>query len=377
LYEWVVNGVEVADAQRIHSDLLSLDVPSWSQLTASFPNVITLRVARTLIDRAHALLTVAPEAAVAIAHSATLVVAHAPASADAELITSIEVDGDAWKTYAQALLCIGRYPEAEAAANNASTMYTLGQLDEKQATLGLIAGEILHNLGQTDKGLITIEQNTNLLLSFFENKKRYVQGRLIYAKVLVDARRPKEALEVFLNTAGLAEELEDKELQAYVLHNAGICYNLLGKFNKACACTEIALEIFEELGQKTNAIRSRFELATLLVARGKFKQAINEFYMNQNALLALGLIVEAAHVGLTIVETLPLDGRDADVPPLCKWMIDTFNKAGMHRKALEALGHLNLVAQKKGSLTADDVQSVRSVLDLLGSAHADQDIQHV
>jgi len=245
-------------------------------------------------------------------------------------------------------------------------------LEHKSAILGLVSGEILHGLGHRAEGLLQIEQNTNFLLSVFEDKKRYVHGRLIYAKLLINDHRIKEALEVFVSTADVAEELQDKELKAFILNNAGICYKHLGKWEKAKQCVETALAIFQELGLKTDAVRSRFELINLLTAEGRYNEAINQLFMNQNAFFALGLPVDAALVGLAIVEILPLAGRASDVPPRCKWMIDTFTKAGLHRRAMEALGHLNHVAQDRGRLAPDDVESVRVVLNSIRSAGSEE-----
>lgn len=345
---------------------LELSPTSWQAAVRAFPYEVSLETVRKLIDHSYSLLGVAPLEALTLADLARQMVTRCALPMTTAGDVAVETEGDAWRGYAQALLEVGRYPEAEQAAETAGVIYALigSRLHHKMDILGLLRGQIIYALGRTADGFLLIEQATNALLGLHNDKKRYVKGRMLYACLLASERRPREALAIFEDTIAVADELHDREMKAAILNNVGICYKQLGDLEKAKQCIQLGLEMLLELKLPADALRARTALVEILVIQGKYDRAIFELYAGQNEFIRLGLPVDAALNGLWIANILPLAGRSDEVASLCHQMIETFSKAGLHAKAIQALAYLRDTA-KGGGVTNFDVESARAVLESL------------
>jgi tetratricopeptide (TPR) repeat protein len=372
-FESWLNGAD-ATVQPIVTDFLELKVSQWIQLGESFPALVTLETVRKIIDRAHWLIQREPQDAVTIARLAVRVAQNIPIRDvnGSEADALIETEANAWREEASALLNVEDYLEAENAAIQAHRLYSiLPPGSSNAAILGLIAGQIVHALdASSNKGLVMVEQSSNLLLSQYGMKKKYVEGRIIHAKMLIDRQQYDDAIESYQGAADVAEELNDKELLAHILNNVGVCHSRKGDLTEARPCLETARELFERLGLKADAIRPRSAWVRALVANGRYNDAISEYYTIRAAYLSLRLHVTAARVALKIVDLLFLANRLSDVPALCSEMIGTFQRVGLPREARQALAHLNAAAQTRGA-TAEDVEHARAVLDRVADVEAD------
>jgi tetratricopeptide (TPR) repeat protein len=321
---------------------------------------------REVIRRAHALLGSDPERALWIAHLATILAPRVWVGA-AHMDAMIELEGDAFREYAAALLEVGSFARAAEAARLARDSYeVLGMQVKGGSTLDLIEGRILHELGRTNEGLGMIQRGSNMLLAFHEDKEAYVKGRTIEAALLFKGERYQEAMSIYAAMSEHAREEEDTELLAYVLSMVGRCRVKLGQLDDGRECIETAIRMFEDLKLFAEVPRLRKGLVEIAVARGRYNEAISELYKMRNAFLSLHLPIVAALVDLDVVDLLMVSGRTADIPALCRKMLATFTEAGLRRNALMALAHIQALAQE-GALASGDVQKVRTYLERLSS----------
>ncbi|MEO8379822.1 MAG: hypothetical protein ABI779_09190 [Acidobacteriota bacterium] len=395
LNDWL-QRMPPAEPVVVH-ELLALSACEWRRFTEQYPAPLRMDLTRNIIERAHLLLSRTPKDAVPTSRLAVLLakslagVFADPASCDA----AIDLEGDAWREEAHALLTVSDYDRAREAAEEAAFLYRLrsderipnddgsllslilfqmvsGDLNEgtlerleRAAVLGLITGQILHGQGELADGLLLVEQSCNVLLSCCDQKGKYVQGRTIYAKMLAEQRSYTEALEVFERTAAVARELGDNETLAHLVNNIGYCYyHFLGNVIKAKECLQLAAQMFDDLGLAAEALRPRNELASLLIEEGRYSTAVSELYKSRQAYLDAGLLNEAAQVMLRIIRALVLAGRQADI----NWteMESVLGRGGLRREAMRALQHLHRLASLR-ALNTGDMEDAEAMLLNLGS----------
>ncbi|HWW60298.1 MAG TPA: tetratricopeptide repeat protein [Thermoanaerobaculia bacterium] len=366
-------------------------------------------VVRRLIVQAHSLLSRVPKDAVAVASLALALARLLSRPTIGDRDTAIELQADAHRELAHALLVVGDFDRARIEADQAQCLYSLAvatlsgdeflgeylsdvstdsepellalvlhrvmsagtrdserSLLEKATVFGLILGQILHGQGDTAQGLWLIAKSTDMLLSIFEDNKKYVEGRVLYATVLLGAHRYADALNAFEETAAIARELNDNVTAAHIVNNYGVCYYYLSNPTKARECAQTALQMFEELGLGAEAVRPRLLLATLLIEDGKYHLAVPALYMNLNTYLTLGLPNEAATVMLKIAKALILGGRSSTID----WQatIKMIQGAAPVRPAiLEVLRQLEAQARRQ-PLLLEDVQRAERMVNQIDTA---------
>ena len=365
-YGRAVSPGESADvAYSALLDLASLSDDELPQALAGHRDFVSPRHVERLIAHAHTTLGSDPRKATRLARLATAVAA-ALRSPEVDAMEAVRLEGDAWREYASALIEANEYHAARGAIRQAGTFYGIdaARFMRELAILGLLEGRLLHILGDSEHGLLKIEQNGNWLKAFCEDAKMYVKARTIYAYILLEMLRYEEALEVFEQAAELAREEEDGETLVYILNNVGLCNLHLGDHERAPKCFEVALRMFEDLGLRQEMPRVRFNMAHILIARGRYNEAISEFYKSRAEFLRLDLPVDAAGVGLLIASALFLAGRPHAVPALCEEMIATFMSAGLPHEARKALAYL-AEANRHGGISSGDVEHVRAFFDRL------------
>jgi tetratricopeptide (TPR) repeat protein len=404
LTAWLDDGT-IADIAPV-TEILALPVGQWRVLLEKWPADYRITATTVLVDRAYQLLHVSPKNAIPVArlavHAANLI----PGQSTENLATALELEGDAWRIHAQALLFVAEYDEALTSADQSASRYSTSiavtlmangstirdltrdvhglqsgmvldgtrQVLEKAARLELVAGEIFFHQGRTDTGLSTIARACEILLYFFDNKDMYVKGRLVYGKLLIDAQQYSAAMSVFEETCVVANEIGYVEGQAHLVNNLGVCYYYRGDFDAAKQCAETAMQLFEELRKPIAAIRPRTLLVLLIMEQGKdnrtrYSAAAAELFKTRAAWLDAGMRLEAALVMLEIIRAFVLADRQDRI----NWaeMKRTFSDVGLANAAMDALQHLEVVYNSR-PLTLDDVEDARQII-----AHLDPTGVHI
>jgi tetratricopeptide (TPR) repeat protein len=375
--------------------LIELPTRRWRTFYETFDSDERVRIAQTLTERAYSIQERSPKEAIPVAYLAVMFAKAIDGKTDRERAKALELEGDALREHARSLLLVGDLDAARRSADDAALNYNISinegdlvdvplvgdvlahfldtksaipddkrEVLEKATRLALLLGQIIHGQGGTDEGLAMMARACEILLYCFDDRELYVKGRITYAKELAEAKRFTEALEVFQETAALADELKDQAVQAHLVNNIGVCYYHLGNFQKAKPCAETAMAIFESLGLPIDAIRPRTLLVLLLMEQAKgnktmYSAAAAELFKTRAAWLAAGMKRDAAEVMVFIIRALVLAGRQRHI----NWaeMNKTFNGAGLGHAALRALQHLEVIHTER-PLTLDDVDDASRII---------------
>ena len=319
---------------------------------AAWPVAMPLDSATTrrLIALAHDALSRDPNRAVWISRLAIRVAKEGDALID---------EGDAWREYAAALFEVGDYESAQFAVKRARQVYGVTDgTEHNQAILAVVEGRILHELGDSTHALHRIDGSARTLRSL-NDKKSYVRVRSIYASILFDLGRYREAAETYTAMSILAEQEGDTETLAHAVHVIGRCAVKLGEMDRARQCFETALDMFEQLGLRTEMPRVRKGIADILVVHGRVHEAASELYKARAEFLAMKLPVIAAFVALDIIDLLRSVGRISEIELLCEACPDHLPPS-----AAEAFTALRERAGQ-ACVTEADVQRVRGFLERL------------
>jgi tetratricopeptide (TPR) repeat protein len=348
------------------ASLPALPEDVWRAVRAEDASLTSRQTTRTLITMAHDALGRDPARSVWIAALA-IRVARDTWESESSLDDVLAAEGDAWREYAAALLEIGHYPDARFAVHRARAVYglTLGSA-EARAVLSVIEGRILHELGFSDRGIELIDGASRELLDRFGNRKAFVAARVAHAAILFNMGQFTTAASMLRRVSSVAEEQGDSETLAYVVNMVGRCSVGMGDFAAAEQCFKTALAMFEAAKLYAEMPRVRKGIVDILVAKGRYHEAISELYMARAEFVALDLPVIAALVAVDITDLLLRVGRTSQVVPLATDMIKVFTAAGLLENAVAPLEHLRELAER-GALTEIDVQLVRGFLELLPS----------
>jgi len=310
------------------------------------PMALGSAATRRLIALAHDALSRDPNRAVWISRLAIRVAKYGDALAD---------EGDAWREYAAALLEVGDYEDAHIAVERARMVYRLaGGAEHNHAVLLAVEGRILHELGDSLRGLQRIDESARTLLRL-NDKKTYVRVRSIYAVVLFNLCRYREAADTY---AEMVNDY-DTETLAHAVLMIGRCAVKLGEIERARQCFETALEMFEDLGLQPEIPRVRKGMAEVLIAHGRVHEAISELYKARAEFLTMELPILGALVALDVIDLLLAVGRMSEIELLCNACPER-----LPPNAAEAFAALRERA-RRACVTEDDVQRVRGFLERL------------
>lgn len=340
------------DMERIAIQMGGASEPEWEAIVASLPAPFEADAVGRVICRAHELLGRAPTKAQSLASLALRMARQLNAKTCSDLAL---IEGDAWRECAAAHLEMAEFDDAYQAIARARACYARSPSSRiNTATLLLIEGRTLFELGRWSEALAAVDLGSSELLNSGADGKKYVQAMTIKAVILVGMGQPNAALDVFPTAADLATQSGDNETLAYVLWNIGLCAAKLGDIAHAEVCFESALQLFDDLGLTSEMPGVRWAKVSILKAQRRHNEAIAELFNVRAEYLSLGIPVWAAIASLEIVELMLVCGRYAWVPPLCSEMVRTFTAARLQKNLLKALAYLDEVA-RRGRLTESDV----------------------
>ena len=130
------------------------------------------------------------------------------------------------------------------------------------------------------------------------------------------------------------------EHRAARLHNMGRCATERGDFDEAAEAYARAAEVFASLGNVVNGVRCRCSAGYSFLCDGKPTKAIPLLESARAQYEELGMEIDAAIAALQLVEALMLAGTTAEVPAICRHLIERFMRAGIKGSAMTALAFL-------------------------------------
>jgi tetratricopeptide (TPR) repeat protein len=268
------------------------------------------------------------------------------------------VQGEAWSAHASALRGLGRWLEARQAITVAVNFFEQATVSAWHlANARVIEAQILYDLDQHAEALVLIRRAAAVLLRHGD-RERYVQARMIETSMRWDAGHHAAAGEVWSAAAEEALQRGDTLLLAYWDSRIGMFQLQDGSAEKAAHHFAAAHEAFDAAGLPREAALARWRLAEATAARGRFPEAISEYYKVQALMLAEGNAAEAALVSVDILELLLITGRDDEVLPLVETLVERCTEAGLPWNTIEAWTYVGQRA-RAGLLTREEIACVR------------------
>lgn len=374
-----VNGEETPESVRALADLLeSEDLEAESALTpylsspvafrraniASLPQMRTAGVvrrlcaeARTLRDRQpmHALYVA--DAAIAIGEQLSHEIYPAP--------VIDELRGWGWLERANVLRHLGRHAEALDALDIAVRAFTHSPVAAYSLALAdYLRGVIFVELEKLEEGLRLVRRSARVFRQFGEDE-RYVHAKIVESGVLFDRNRYKEARELLVSLIPVAKEIGQARTLAHLYSNIATCQLRLHDLESAELYFGRALSLYEALGIEIERVRSRWNIASLRIAKGSIEDGMARLREVRAEFESLGMRSDAALVTLDLAEALLASGstvRIREAAELSSSLVASFTAVGMTGNALTALAFLR-EAFEKGHATPKLVRHVRDYLE--------------
>lgn len=355
----------LAEAERLLPDLLDLPASVLRQQLRDRPDLRTAGVVQRITEVAHAALERYPRRAheltsIAVEQADSLSLPEGTASLAAQL------QGQAWREHANALLGLHETDEAQQAIDLARASFGRMWAGERyRATVDLVEAGMLHDLGRRDEALLLVRRAATVFATVCADE-HYIEAQMLQARMLREAGQRRASTDVWRATVELALQRNDRILMARFEFRIGRFELRHGDPAEASSFFFAALTVFDEAGLRTEATRARRGLAEAAAARGRIHEAISELYKVRAELLAAGSVIDAALVSCEILALLLESGRDAELTALVHTLVTSFRDAGMTQGALEAFTYLRARAHAgEGMLTAD-VTAVRRYFEDLG-----------
>lgn len=269
-----------------------------------------------------------------------------------------DVQAQAWSAHASSLRVLGRYAEARYAIGVALDIYRQ-ELSSAwhRARAEVIEAQILCDQGERAEALQRLRRAADDFL-LYGDRERYVRARRKEAWIHWCAGDRAASGAVWVSMAELGVQRNDIALVGLLENDMGLFALGCGNAARAARHFEAAHEALDAAGMAREAIGARRNLAEAAVGRGRFLEAISEYYKVQALLLAGGAVIEAAVASADILELLLVTGRDDKLLPLAELLLEKFGHAGLQPNAMEAWEFVRRRA-RAGELTGDDVAGVR------------------
>jgi tetratricopeptide (TPR) repeat protein len=291
------------------------------------------RVVRSTLSHARHVMMCSEDHGLALAHLATLLVPHVPASTPHEVRRVLFLEAEAYRLYASALYRKKRVFEAKAAADTSRDRFKVPMLRKVSGRyleiLNLTAGQIAFELGDTDLGLAIVSRAADRLHITYGDRIRFLKGRQIVGTLLMKLQRWADAADVFDEILEIAEETGNVELRTALTQGVAICGKHLGE-EHADRCHASAMKLVKATGIGQDVARSEWMLIIDLQHNGKISEAISEMYKLRQSYIDAGneLRAESA-VTPTIVETLVSEGRLTEARKLGEMALVPLAEAGL------------------------------------------------
>jgi len=340
---------EDADAKELVDELVALPRQWWMTTIEADERYRHLGVARRLVEVSEVKIDTMPAEAVDLALAAITI-----ANAHEGTAEVLQVRGAAYRQHAYALFYTGEFGPAlesvddgEAAlAQHPAAAYDLARLD-------IVRSLIFTEQKRYDDALKIARRVTDVFRAFGDTT-RVISARKTEAYLFADMRQYVEALEILEDLRRRYEREMSVGDLAGLLANIGECQSHLGSVSDALQSLQLAAELYDEMGNKPEAVRSSYNVAMLISAHGQRAEAKKRLKAVQADLARLGMVHHVVVVGLDIAEIALLENDFEEVEDLCRAAMRKFETAGVaySREALTALTFLREAAEQRRATQA-------------------------
>lgn len=266
----------------------------------------------------------------------------------------------ALRDHAFVLSFIGRFPEAVETVERAELLLQRTPMpDFELARLQLVRANIYKSTDRVADAIALAHESASVFLRFGD-RSRHLDARTAEAGYLFQDQQIRAALAIWEEVASAQQTTADRN-RVGIIHNIGLCHMELGELDQAAIVLRDAMLQFERLGMEAERARSRWALATTLVAAGRLAEAIPVLRSVQGEFEKLQMESDAALVGLKLAEAMLLAGEAEAVPAVCRDVLSRFQRIGMTSPVAGAMDLLEQ-ALAAGCPSPSDVRRVHELL---------------
>jgi tetratricopeptide (TPR) repeat protein len=270
--------------------------------------------------------------------------------------------GDLWKERANALLELGRYPEALDALQQAEAAFELQPVPAFDlALVNWARANVLFRSGSYREAEIEVADAISVL-DEYGDVVRVAQARVLKAGLRYAQGHFAEAKAQWLALQEVMEQLGDRSSLARIRSNVACCDVLLGDLPAARQAAAEALRTFDEAGMRTEMIRTRWAFARILMKSGYADAALDELTQAAADFDVQQMAVDAARVRLDIVAELLRRTSWSEARELAASLVEEFATRRTAGSELQALLYLQRAVENE-SATPETAQFVSEFLD--------------
>ncbi len=346
-------SAEDTAATHILPELLAGPREEWMPRLREHPEWRTAGVVRGLVGRTIAVMMSMPPDALEMTALSTEIADHLdPVTTGAPTVARVRAA--AWRDRAYALYYVGQFLDSLTACDHAARLLDGCVVDEyDRARLGIVRTLSLRAVEKFDEAVEVIRDSSEAFADYADTT-RYASARIAEVHLLFSRSEFAKALSILEPLERQLKETPDANIHARVLGNLGHCYWKLGRIDLALSHQEAATSLLDDLGERTEAVRSRWNIALVLASAGKTSEAMIRCEAIQRSFEELNMSSEAAVNGLEMAELLLASGEYNSVEKLCRSAIAFFQRAGIPHgtRALTALAYIQEAAQQRTATPA-------------------------
>jgi tetratricopeptide (TPR) repeat protein len=343
---------EDAHAEQFLPQLLAGSRESWMPRLREHPEWRTAGMVRKVMAAANHALDTMPPDAVEMTALATDIADHLDPSAHTS-DTVARLRGAAWRDRGYALYYTGHFSEAGAAVERAEAAFGQCVVDEyDRARVGIVRALVMRAFDKFADGRAAASASGKRFEAFGD-VNRMVSAGLAEANILTVSNDFQAAVRVLERLEVQVRDCGNADTHARVLANLGYVTWKLGRLAAAVAYYDAATAIFEDLGTRTEAVRNRWVVASVLAETGQTAEAQKRLRSVVADLNELGMTSDHAVASLDLAELLLAETRFDEVDALCRAAIRSFEVARVAytERAVTALGYLREASvQRQASL---------------------------
>jgi tetratricopeptide (TPR) repeat protein len=271
---------------------------------------------------------------------------------DADTIARLR--GSAWRTKAYALYYTGAIADADAAVRESAERYSHCSLAEYDiARLNIVRSLVDRALERIPAAAAYARQSADVFAAFGDDR-RTASARLAHVHLLYARGEYQEAMRVLRPLEKSHRVSGDPTTHAQVLANLGFCFWKLGDFDGALKHHEAAAVLFDDLGNRTEALRERWNVASVLATAGRIDEAFTRLEGVRREFEDLGIIHAVAQVSLEMAELHLTRGEFDCVEVICQSVMEAFRTAGLSHTtfALTALAYMDEAVRNRKATPA-------------------------
>jgi tetratricopeptide (TPR) repeat protein len=355
-------AAEDAAAEAYVADLLAGPRSSWMARLAAHPEYRTAGTVRKLIAATDRALDTMPADAVEITALATDIAEHLdPAAHRPDTLARLR--GGAWRERAYALFYTAQIAQAERALLIAASHLEECSLPEyEQARLSIVRALIARTVESYGQARMAARSAAATFTSFAD-VRRAASAQLAEAHSCYGSGDYRAAFEILSRVERQLRTSSHAETHALALGNLAFCCWKLNRIDDALNYHEAAATLLDGLGIRTESVRTRWNIASILASEGRVDEALSRLNGVVAEFRQLGMSGLATFAQLDVAELLLARGQYEDVEEICKTAMHEFASAGLEHTQ-RALTALALMKEAAASRTATPVL-VRRVREYL------------